>query len=207
MRLLLIGAPGSGKGTQAKALAAHYGVAHIASGDLLRAQMRDGTPLGEKVRSYVEAGDLVPDELILELLPPVMEAASEAGGYILDGFPRNLEQGEALYRLARQRGVTVRAAIYLRAEPAELLERLLGRAREEGRSDDREATIRHRIEVFTGTTAPLVDFYAGRGILVDVDAMAPVTRVTTAILDGITALGEPTVPAAALDAASPPAAG
>lgn len=188
MRLLLIGAPGSGKGTQATALAAHYGVAHIASGDLLRSQIRAGTPLGTKVRSYVESGDLVPDELVLEILTPELTAASDAGGYVLDGFPRNLEQAEAAYRLARRLGVTVRAAVYLEAEQEELLGRLLRRATEEGRADDREATIRHRLEIFATTTAPLVDYYAGRGILVTIDAMQPVHRVTTAIVDGITAL-------------------
>lgn len=189
MRILLIGAPGSGKGTQATRLAAHYGVAHIASGDLLRQQISAGTPLGEKVRGLVESGDLVPDELVLEVLTPALTSASDAGGYILDGFPRNLEQAEAAYALAKRLGVTVRAAAYLKAKPADLLQRLLRRAGEQGRSDDREATIRHRLEVFETSTAPLVDYYVGRGILVTVDAMEPVNRVTTEILDGVTALG------------------
>src|SRR5262245_34159866 len=113
MRLLLIGAPGAGKGTQAVELARHFGLAHISSGDLLRHHIREGTSIGRAAKTYVEAGDLVPDSLVMDMLRKPVMAASNAGGYILDGFPRTVEQAEAAYMVARELGASVQIAAHL----------------------------------------------------------------------------------------------
>jgi len=185
VRLLLLGPPGSGKGTQAKRLAEHFGIRHISSGELLRAEVESGTPCGQAVADALRKGELVPDEWVLAMLrEPILEASAE-GGYLLDGFPRTLAQAEAAAEMAREEGVVANAAIFLRAEPDELVQRLLARAEEDDRSDDNEATIRHRIEVYNEKTAPLRDYYADRGILLEVDAMQPVDDVYRDILTGL----------------------
>jgi adenylate kinase len=194
VRLLLLGPPGSGKGTQAKRLAEHFGIRHISSGDLLRAEVESGTPCGQAVADALSKGELVPDEWVLAMLrEPILEASAE-GGYLLDGFPRTLAQAEAAAEMAREEGVVANAAIFLRAEPDELVQRLLARAEEDGRSDDNEATIRHRLEVYNEKTAPLREYYADRGILLEVDAMQPVDDVYRDILKGLGRDPEPSTP-------------
>lgn len=185
MRLLLLGPPGSGKGTQAKRLATRFGIRHLSSGDLLRAQVKAGTPCGQAVSEALTKGELVPDEWVLDMLREPMIEASAEGGYLLDGFPRTLAQAEAAGEMAKAEGVVADAAIFLRADPEQLVERLLGRAAELGRSDDNEATIRHRIEVYNDKTAPLREYYAERGILLDVDALQPPDDVYRDILTGL----------------------
>ena len=188
MRLLLLAPPGAGKGTQGERLAAWSGARHIAAGDLLRAAARDPGPLGTQIAAYQARGDLVPDQIVLDVLtPPVVEAAA-AGGYILDGFPRTLPQATAAAELAARLGVTVDAAIYLHAPDAVLTQRLLDRASQSGRSDDKADVIRHRLQVFAETTGLLVPYYTDRGILVPVDADQPPDSVTaeiTARLSGL----------------------
>lgn len=157
MRLLLIGAPGSGKGTQAELLAARFGIAHISSGDLLREHVRDQTSLGRTVKSYLDRGDLVPDGLVMDMLRrPVTAAAS---GYVLDGFPRTVEQAKASYAVVRTLGAEVQAAIHLDVPRAELMRRLLARGRG---SEDAEPVIEHRLQVYLDRTVPLLQYYAGR---------------------------------------------
>lgn len=170
MRLLLLGAPGSGKGTQARRLAEFYGAAHLATGDLLRAEIAAGTPLGQQVRGYVAAGDLVPDEVVEQLVHDRIVAASRAGGYVLDGFPRTVHQAVAAYEMAREADATVEAVVHLAVPEPELLRRLLARA--DDRVDDAAATIRHRLEVYHERTEPLLDYYAERGVLTTVDGAA-----------------------------------
>ena len=170
MRLLLLAPPGAGKGTQGERLAARFGIRHIAAGDLLRASARDGGPLGLQIAACQARGDLVPDQIVIDVLTPLVVEAADRGGYILDGFPRTLPQATAAAKLAAELGVTLDAAIYLHAPDAVLTQRLLGRASQSGRSDDKADVIRHRLQVFTEATGPLISYYRERGILAAVDA-------------------------------------
>jgi adenylate kinase len=188
MRLLLVAPPGAGKGTQADRLSAHFGIEHISTGDLLRQAVADGTPLGHAVKGYLERGDLVPDTVIFDMILDRVVAASAKGGYLLDGFPRTLEQAEQARRIALDLGVAVQAAIYLEVSHDESIRRLLGRAGQQGRADDNEATILHRLEVFEKETLPLVAFYQTRGLLMRIDGERPVDQVTADILDGLARL-------------------
>ena len=181
MRLLLLAPPGAGKGTQGELLAARLGVRHIAAGDLLRAEVRAGTPGGDQIAGFQERGDLVPDQLVIDLLLPVVIEAAAHGGYILDGFPRTLPQATRAAEIGVQLDVTLDATVYLYAPEAVLTQRLLARASQEGRADDTAGVIRHRLEVFAETTEPLVAYYRKRGILVAVDADQPPESVTAQI--------------------------
>lgn len=187
LQLLLVAPPGAGKGTQAARLSAHYGIAHLSSGDLLRKEVAADSAIGRAAADYLRRGDLVPDELVIEMVAlPVFEAA-RPGGYVLDGFPRTLAQAEEAYRLAQQvEGVELSAVVHLEVSPEELRRRLAGRARREGRADDTEAVIAHRLEVFDSETQPLLGFYAERGIVLDIDGEQSVDEVfadITAALD------------------------
>lgn len=179
MRLLLIGAPGAGKGTQAVRLAERLGITHISSGDLLRKHVTEGTPLGRQAQQYVSRGDLVPDALVLDMLRKPIIAASHSGGYVLDGFPRTVEQAETAYDTARELGVAVQVAIYLHVERAELIRRLLARGRG---SEDTQEVIEHRLEVYEQKTRPMIDYYAERERLVTVNGARPVDEVTWSMI-------------------------
>jgi adenylate kinase len=181
VRLLLLAPPGAGKGTQGARLAAWSGVRHIAAGDLLRAQARADGPAGRAIAACQARGDLVPDQVVLDVLTPVVVEAAARGGYILDGFPRTLPQAAAAAELAARLGVTLDAAVYLHAPEAVLTRRLLDRAGQGERADDRADVIAHRLRVYAETTGPLVPYYEGRGILVAVDADQPAEVVTAEI--------------------------
>ncbi len=186
MRLLMVAPPGAGKGTQAKRLADHYGIAHLASGDLLRREVASGSDLGKAAQPYLDRGDLVPDDLVLKMLTIEVLEASADQGYVLDGFPRTLRQAEAAYQIAQQfDDVTLQAVIHLRVGRDELLRRLLSRARREGRRDDDEATIQHRLEVYDRETEPLLGFYAERGLVVDIDGEQPIDKVFADIVTAV----------------------
>jgi adenylate kinase len=185
MRLLLIGPPGSGKGTQGAELSERFGVEHVAAGDLLRHEVETATPLGKQVAGYLERGELVPDELIIDLVMPKVLAAVADNGYVLDGFPRSVGQAVEARRLAEQEDSAATAAVYLDAPEDELVDRLLKRAETEGRSDDTVEAIRTRLRVFREVTQPLLDFYADRGLLHVVDATKSVDEVTAAIIDAL----------------------
>ena len=182
MRVLLIGPPGAGKGTQATRIAAHFDLVRIATGDLLRQEVASGSELGRTAKAYIDRGDLVPDEVVIAMTRERVVQANTEGGYILDGYPRTLVQAEAAYRWAKARGVPFDLALFFEIGTDELLARLAGRAREEGRSDDTEETVRHRLEVFQRQTYPLLDYYRRRGILVRIDAVGPVDAITERIL-------------------------
>jgi adenylate kinase len=184
MRLLMLAPPGAGKGTQASLLARHFGIEHISSGDLLRAEVAAGTELGRRVQSYVERGELVPDDVVTDI---VVGRLREAKGFVVDGFPRTLSQARTARELGRKHGISLDAAISLEVRRDELIRRLLGRAASEGRADDREPVIRHRLDVFDGATSPLIDYYRQRGILITVDGEQPVEDVTRSILDKLAA--------------------
>ena len=182
MRVLLIGPPGAGKGTQASRIAEHFDLARIATGDLLREEVAKGTELGKVAKEYMDQGDLVPDELVIQLTRNrMLEASEEEGGYVLDGYPRTLAQAEAAYRWAMAKGIPFDLTLYFEIEEQELLARLAGRAREEHRSDDTEETVRHRLEVFANQTYPLVDYYQRRGILVRINAVGPIDAISEQI--------------------------
>jgi adenylate kinase len=188
MRILLLAYPGAGKGAQATRLATHYGIAHLSSGELLRAEVVRGTRIGNVAADYLRRGDLVPDELVFTVLSaPLLEAAKN-GGYVLDGFPRTVRQAESAYSLAREREIELQAVVYLRVGPDELLRRLRARADREGRVDDDESTIAHRFEVFESQTQPLLDYYHRRGILLEINGEQAVEDVfgdITAALDSL----------------------
>jgi adenylate kinase len=179
MRLLLIGAPGAGKGTQAVRLAERLGITHISSGDLLRHHVTEETPLGKQVQKYVSRGDLVPDAMVLDMLRKPIVAASNAGGYVLDGFPRTVEQAEIAYDTARELGVAVQVAIFLEVERDELVRRLLARGRG---ADDTQDVIEHRLEVYDEKTRPMIDYYAQRERLVTVNGARPPDEVTWSMI-------------------------
>ncbi|MDQ1599246.1 MAG: adenylate kinase [Actinomycetota bacterium] len=179
MRLLLIGAPGSGKGTQAVRLAEHFGITHISSGDLLRQHVTDDTAFGRQVREFVSRGDLVPDQMVLDMLRKPIVEASAKGGYVLDGFPRTVEQAEIAYETARTLGVAVQIAAYLEVGRPELVRRLLARGRGD---DDTQAVIEHRLEVYDQKTMPMVDYYAQRERLVTVNGARPADEVTWSLV-------------------------
>ena len=183
MRLLLLAAPGGGKGTQGERLASHFGVRHISSGDVLRAAASDGSPAGREVAAYQQRGDLVPDQIVFDLLVPVVAAAAARGGYILDGFPRTVPQAITAADIGARLDFTLDATIYLHVPEEVLVQRLLARAR----PDDTPDVIRHRLEVFTDTTSPLIEYYRNRGILIEVDADQPPESITDAIVSRLPA--------------------
>lgn len=205
MRIVLLGAPGSGKGTQAKQLVDQYGVVQISTGDLLRAAVRDGTPLGQAAKAAMDAGKLVSDDIVLGMIRERLGQPDTAKGYILDGFPRNLAQAAALDTLLAEIGQSLQAAILLDVPFMDLLRRLTGRqtcrscgaifnkytqpSREPGvcdvcggelfsRDDDNEKTVNQRLTVFTEQTAPLIEFYAAQGKLDRIDGTQPIAAIT-----------------------------
>jgi adenylate kinase len=170
MRLLLIGAPGAGKGTQAELLAKRFSITHISSGDLLRQHVKDQTSLGQKIKSYVDNGDLVPDGVVMDMLRKPVVAAAKAGGYVLDGFPRTVEQAKASFPTAHALGIEVQAAVHLDVPREELVRRLLSRQRG---SDDTKEVIEHRLHVYLERTVPLLEYYADREWMFAVDGAHP----------------------------------
>jgi adenylate kinase len=182
MRLLLIGAPGSGKGTQATTIARHFGIAHISSGELLRGHIADHTPTGQVAEEYVARGDLVPDGVVMDILRKPVEAASRNGGYVLDGFPRTLAQAEAAYLVAKDLDAWVQVAVYLQVPHDQLIERMLRRAQSGGRGDDTESVMHRRIEEFEKQTPPLLEYYDRREVLLRIDGFRPIDEVSASVI-------------------------
>ncbi|MEY2591264.1 MAG: adenylate kinase [Acidimicrobiaceae bacterium] len=169
MRIVLLGAPGAGKGTQGRALAEQFGVPHVSSGELLRAEMAADSDVGRQVRESIARGELVPDDLVLSVVGRAVNDAMQTGGYILDGFPRTLEQAKRAFELAEPAGIDADYAIYLAVPDDVVRERLARRA--EGRVDDGDpAVVQRRLDLFHAETEPLLEFYRDRGILREVDA-------------------------------------
>jgi adenylate kinase len=185
----MVAPPGAGKGTQGAVIAAHFDIPHIATGDLLRDHVARGTDLGRAVQERLDRGELVPDEIVLDMVRDAMAAAKANGtGYVLDGMPRNIEQARALYQVAKDLDMTANVALHLKADDDELTRRLLARAALEHRTDDTEEVIRRRLKIYHTVTHPIVAWYAERGILVSVDAMRPVERVGRQILTALEAM-------------------
>jgi adenylate kinase len=184
VRVIMLSPPGAGKGTHSRWLTRQTGAAHISSGDLLRAEVARRSRLGRRVAAYTARGDLVPDELILRILvPAVVAAARDTGGYVLDGFPRTMPQALRAAELGIELALTSNAVIYLNAPEEELVNRLLDRAQRDGRPDDTLAVIRHRLAVFARETEPLVDYYRGRGILLELSTDRPEADVQADLRD------------------------
>jgi adenylate kinase len=178
MRMLLIGAPGAGKGTQAVTIAERFGVAHISSGDLLRKHVKEGTSIGRAAKAYLAHGDLVPDGVVMDMLYKPVVAATRAGGYVLDGFPRTVDQAKAAYATASSLGVAVEFAVFLDVPRAELVRRLLARGRGQ---DDTPDVIEHRLEVYEAKTLPMLDYYSEREELITVNGARPQAEVAWSI--------------------------
>ena len=184
-RLLLIGPPGAGKGTQAVRLAEGYGIPAISTGDIFRSNVRDETPLGKLAKEYMDAGDNVPDSLTNDLIRHRLEEPDAEDGFLLDGYPRTTDQVRELDEFLAGHGAALDAVLELVADPDVVVERLRKRAIEQGRSDDDESVVRHRMDVYREQTAPLIDIYDGRGVLVKIDALGAVDQVTARITEAL----------------------
>lgn len=212
MILILLGAPGSGKGTQAKRLTDKLGLTHLSTGDILREAVKNGAELGKKAEGYMKAGELVPDDLIIDMITAKIEGAADSAGFMLDGFPRNLTQAEKLDEIFTEKNLTVDQVIYLNVPEDELVKRLSGRfycptcnagynypmhlPKSEGvcdndgekllrRHDDEEDVVQRRLAVYREQTSPLEDYYRGRGNLVEIEATNSPDNVTQAIISSV----------------------
>ncbi len=185
-RLIFLGAPGAGKGTQAQILAESIKIPHISTGDILRAEVKDQTELGLQAKSYMNKGELVPDALILDMIRGRLAQPDASKGWILDGFPRNVTQADFLDRLLLEISQNYNFAINLNVPQERLVERLLNRATIQNRPDDTEAVIRRRLVIYAEQTAPLIDYYQQKGVFREVDGdreLAEVTHALTSIVN------------------------
>ena len=187
MRLLIMGPPGAGKGTQAKFVAEHFKIPAISTGDIFRANVSQGTALGVEAKKYMDAGEYVPDQITNLMVRNRIDDPDAVSGFLLDGYPRTLQQVETLDAALAESGKSLDAVVSLVADIDEVVARLLKRAESSGRSDDNEETIRVRQQVYATETAPLLDLYRDRGLLVEVDGLGPIDEVSERIfaaLDG-----------------------
>ncbi len=185
MRLVLLGAPGSGKGTQAARLKQELNIPHISTGDLLRAAVKAGTPLGVQAKAVMERGELVSDAIVLGMLEERLTAGDTGNGFILDGYPRNLAQANALGALLEKLGQPVDAAVQLDVDTELLVQRIAGRAAAEGRADDTPEAVRNRLRVYTEQTAPVIGFYQDADVLARVNGVGEMEEVTARVLAAI----------------------
>ncbi|MEU6136524.1 adenylate kinase [Nocardioides sp. NPDC047086] len=188
MRLLLMGPPGAGKGTQAAVIAERFAVPAISTGDIFRANVAQRTALGVSAQEYMNAGEYVPDEITNAMVADRLAAGDCDGGFLLDGYPRTPQQVAELDAILEISGVALDAVVLLEADPDELVSRLLARSREQGRADDTEAVIRRRLEVYAAETGPLAAGYAARALLATVDGLGAVDEVTERILGALTSM-------------------
>lgn len=177
MRVVLLGPPGAGKGTQAELLAERHGVPHIATGDIFRENVKGGTALGREAQAYMDRGDLVPDDVVNRMVADRLDRGDTEAGFVLDGYPRTAVQAEELDRMLEARGVALDAVLRFVIDEDELVRRVAGRSGDEGRSDDTEEVHRNRLAVYREQTAPLEDHYAAQGLLADIDAEGAVEEV------------------------------
>ena len=187
IRLLLIGAPGAGKGTQAEKLSSAFNIPAISTGDIFRHNVKNETELGKQAKAFMDRGEYVPDSLTNALVRDRLSQADAVEGFLLDGYPRTADQVEELDDILAAQGKQLDVVVQLTADTDEVVRRLLNRAIEQGRADDTEDVIRRRLEVYAEQTAPLTDVYAGRGLLVTVDGLGEVAEVTVRILEALEA--------------------
>jgi adenylate kinase len=185
MRLILMGPPGAGKGTQASFVAQHFGIPAISTGDIFRANVSQGTPLGVEAKRYMDSGEYVPDEVTNHMVRNRIDEDDAAPGFLLDGYPRTLAQVTELDGMIAFTGHQLDAVVVLTVDPEELVQRLLQRATTDGRADDTEDVIRRRQELYAEQTEPLIEVYRERGILIEVDGMGEVDDVTARIFDAL----------------------
>ena len=159
LNIVIFGAPGSGKGTQSERIVEKYGINHISTGDVLRAEIKNGTELGKTAKGYIDQGQLIPDELMIDSLASVFDSFKDSKGVIFDGFPRTIAQAEALKKMLAERGQDVTVMVDLEVPEDELMTRLIKRGKDSGRADDNEETIKKRLHVYHSQTAPLIDWY------------------------------------------------
>lgn len=190
MRLVLLGAPGSGKGTQASRLKDHLRVPHVSTGDLLRAEVAAGSALGLEAKAVMARGDLVSDDILLGMLEARVSKPDTANGFILDGYPRNLAQAGALDALLQRIGQPMDVAVQLEVDNEKIIDRLAGRAKAEGRADDSPDAVRNRLDVYDRQTAPVIGFYREHGQLKVVDGVGTLDEVFDRIVEAITPVTE-----------------
>ena len=159
LNIVIFGAPGSGKGTQSERIVEKYGINHISTGDVLRAEIKNGTELGKTAKGYIDQGQLIPDELMIDILASVFDSFKDSKGVIFDGFPRTIAQAEALKKMLAERGQDVSVMLDLEVPEDELMVRLIKRGKDSGRADDNEETITKRLHVYHSQTSPLIDWY------------------------------------------------
>ena len=159
LNIVIFGAPGSGKGTQSERIVEKYGINHISTGDVLRAEIKNGTELGKTAKGYIDQGQLIPDELMIDILASVFDSFKDSKGVIFDGFPRTIAQAEALKKMLAERGQDVSVMLDLEVPEDELMVRLIKRGKDSGRADDNEETIKKRLHVYHSQTSPLIDWY------------------------------------------------
>ncbi len=183
--VVIFGAPGSGKGTQSAFIAKKYGLRHLSTGDLLRAEVESGSEIGKKIESFISQGNLVPDELMIDMLADVLDKDVKKTGFIFDGFPRTTDQAIALKSMLNDRNMKISVVIDLAVEEEELIKRLLYRGQTSGRTDDNYETIQHRIQVYNSKTAPVKNFYKNEGIQDEIDGTGEMEMIFERICKSI----------------------
>lgn len=184
-RLIFMGPPGAGKGTQAKIACDKYGIPQISTGDILRNAIKNGTGLGLKAKAFMDKGDLVPDEIVIGVIKDRIKESDCKNGFLLDGFPRTIEQAKALDTLLKDMGMKIDAVVNLAVPDSELVARLLDRAKKEGRADDNEETIKNRLVNYNNKTFPLLDYYKNQKILLEIDGVGKLEEITKKVLKGL----------------------
>ena len=185
LNIVIFGAPGSGKGTQSERLIEKYNLAHISTGDVLRAEMKNGTELGKLAEGYISKGQLVPDDVVIGMLANVLDSKADAAGVIFDGFPRTIPQSEALEKMLKERGQEVSIVVSLEVEEPELIERLIKRGQQSGRSDDNLETIKSRLDVYKNQTSPLKEHYKTTGKLASIQGMGTVDDIFGLVVEAV----------------------
>ncbi|ADV43429.1 adenylate kinase [Bacteroides helcogenes] len=185
LNIVIFGAPGSGKGTQSEKIVEKYGINHISTGDVLRAEMKNGTELGKTAKGYIDQGQLIPDELMIEILANVFDSFQDSKGVIFDGFPRTIAQAEALKKMLAERGQEVSVMLDLDVPEEELMKRLIKRGQESGRADDNEETIKKRLVVYHSQTAPLIGWYKSEDLYAHINGLGKLEDITAEVCNAI----------------------
>lgn len=185
LNIVIFGAPGSGKGTQSERVADRFGLNHISTGDVLREEIRKGGELGRTAKQYIDQGQLIPDQLMVDILADVLDHLENSKGVIFDGFPRTIRQAEELKKLLKERGQEISIMLDLNVPEEELISRLINRGKNSGRADDNEETIRKRLDVYYSQTRPLADWYKNEGIYCYIEGYGDLEKITSMICEEI----------------------